>query len=83
MIKQRELHVDGHSTAEGVFVTCQKGDPDMVAPFMVFDADQQTNIAGPFDTWDEADQHRRDILGGAPPRLNIKALRAALDKLED
>ena len=37
-------------------------------PFAVFDADQQMNIAGPFNTYLEAEQHRNEIFAGAEPK---------------
>lgn len=61
-LEKRELHVDGTSVAEDVFVSCERDTPGMVAPFVVFDADAQTNIAGPFDTWDAANARRQEIL---------------------
>ena len=48
------------------------------APFVVFDADSQANIAGPFLARNQAEQHRLEILAGKPPRLDVKALGQAL-----
>lgn len=75
--KSRELSVDGHSKEEGVFT----GDGTH-PPFVVFDADKQENIAGPFNTRQEAASHRLAILMGAKPKLDGKALGAWLDKID-
>lgn len=79
----RELHVDGHSLADGVFMTVPEPEEGIVAPFVVFDADQQRNIAGPFDTWQAAEQHRQEILGGTEPNLNVRKLRRWVQKLDE
>lgn len=68
----RNLYVDGISS-DGTF----QGDGDR-APFVVFDADLQYNIAGPFDTRSEADNHRLDILAGSPPVMDADKLIAML-----
>jgi len=74
----RELVVDGHDENQGVFA----GDGTL-PPFVVFDADQQENIAGPFNTREEAERHREEILTGTAPRLDGVALRAWIDKLDN
>lgn len=48
------------------------------APFVIFDVDLQSNIAGPFSTREQADQHRLEILSGHEPRLDQAALTRAL-----
>lgn len=64
----RMLVVDGINE-EGNFA----GDGEL-APFVVFDAGQQVNIAGPFTTRQLAEQHRVEILSGQAPRLDRRAL---------
>lgn len=71
------LVVDGHSETDGVFA----GDGKL-PPFVVFDVDRQTNIAGPFNTRKEANEHRREILAGKPPRLDGRALKEWITKLD-
>lgn len=81
----RELYVDGHSLAEGVFVGTDAEEVaagKVVAPFVVFDADAQRNIAGPFDTYGEAALTIRLILAGAKPKLDEEKLRQRLDRLD-
>ncbi|WP_087865916.1 hypothetical protein [Comamonas thiooxydans] len=60
----RELVVDGLDD-QGCFA----GD-GQTAPFVVFDADAQKNIAGPFITREQAAAHRLAILQGEAPMLN-------------
>lgn len=81
VVMKRELYVDGHSITEGVFVSCDN-DGTCVAPFVVFDADAQQTIAGPFYTWTAANEHRLCILGGAKPELDARRLRLWVDQLE-
>jgi hypothetical protein len=57
----RELHVDGSSVLEfldedtPILVSVDRpDDAEVSAPFFVFDADQQHNIAGPFDSYEQA-----------------------------
>jgi hypothetical protein len=74
----RDLVVDGHSETDGVFA----GDGTL-PPFVVFDVDQQQNIAGPFNTRSEAENHRLEILAGAEPRLDIPALKEWIERLDN
>lgn len=73
---RRRLHVDG-MTREGTFMSCQEGEASV--PFVVFDEDAQENIAGPFNTWKEAEAHRLHILSGGEPYLNSSEIRKYLD----
>lgn len=63
----RELHIDGlfkDGTLQGA---ADEKDTSVTAPFYVFDADAQQNIAGPYLTYAEADNNRRAILNGHEP----------------
>ncbi|WP_425953219.1 LPD11 domain-containing protein [Ralstonia pseudosolanacearum] len=67
-LPQRNLVVDGLDES-GNFA----GDGEK-APFVVFDADDQQNIAGPFVTRAEGEKARTEILVGATPVLNSQVL---------
>lgn len=71
------LVVDGLDEA-----ACFAGDGER-APFVVFDVNRQTNIAGPFASRDLASQHRLEILSGHPPHLDRTALSQALTAAEN
>lgn len=75
----RELHVDGTNPDDGLF---GGADESSLPPFVVFDADAQENIAGPFNTAAEAEQHRLDILAGAKPSLDTARLRKWVDLID-
>lgn len=62
--KPRILVVDG-CDEQGLFSGDGKN-----APFVVFDVDQQENIAGPFITRELGEDHRQHILRGGQPVLN-------------
>ncbi len=51
-------------------------------PFVVFDVNAQENIAGPFNTRDEAEYHIGEILMGRKPQLNKKALIDWLNRID-
>lgn len=75
----RELYVDGHSHENGgVF----SGD-GKYPPFVVFDADKQENIAGPFNTRKEAETHLQEILAGAEPKLDASALGDWIERIDN
>jgi hypothetical protein len=78
----RELHVDGHTADEGVF---QSGGPKdgLLPPFAVFDADRQGNIAGPFDTFAMAEEHRQFVLKGGIPFYDHPRMSAWIDAIEE
>jgi hypothetical protein len=76
-IEQRNLVVDGHNN-EGLFA----GDGEL-PPFVVFDVDQQENIAGPFDTRAKAETHRKEILAGATPNLDVAKISALLEQIDN
>lgn len=74
----RELYVEGHSEETGLFDT-----DGQLPPFVVFDADQQMNIAGPFDTRAEAEEHHRHILAGGKPKMDSKKLSDWLQRIDE
>lgn len=74
----RELHVDGTDETSGHFL----GDGTL-PPFVVFDADKQENIAGPFNTRAEAESHLLEILAGAEPKFDGPALAAWIERIDE
>lgn len=76
--KERELLVDGTDAVSGFFM----GDGEL-PPFVVFDVDAQENIAGPFHTRAATESHRLEILAGAKPRLDVPALAAWIEKIDE
>lgn len=79
-MNKRELIVDGTDPISGLF---QGADKDSVAPFVIFDADAQHNIAGPFNSHQEAEKHRQEILAGIEPRMNVKKLREWITRIDE
>lgn len=77
-MKNRELYVDGHTHKNGGTF---QGD-GRYPPFVVFDADKQENIAGPFDTRAEANKHLKEILRGGKPKFDEKKLGELLEKID-
>jgi len=75
-MKNMELVIDGTDEA-GLFAGDGKS-----PPFVVFDVKKQENIAGPFDTREEAERNRADILAGKPATLDANALGVALEALD-
>jgi hypothetical protein len=78
-MKKRELHVDGHTHKNGGLFDGGGRYP----PFVVFDADKQENIAGPFNTRAEARDHLREILKGAEPKLDAVALGEWIERIDN
>ena len=70
--RERNLVVDGMDEY-GAFA----GDGNE-APFVIFDVEQQQNIAGPFESRELAEAQRLSILAGEPAKLNTVALHQAL-----
>jgi len=77
MARRRQIYVDGTDAISGDFL----GDGEL-PPFVVFDADAQCNIAGPFLTRDEAETHRLEILAGVEPRLDERALSEWIERID-
>lgn len=77
VVVPKNLVVDG-TDHSGNFA----GDGDS-APFVVFDVERQENIAGPFDTRDAGEKARVEILDGAVPMLDVRALQAYLKRDEN
>ncbi|AQH05889.1 hypothetical protein A9R05_43600 (plasmid) [Burkholderia sp. KK1] len=73
----KNLLVDG-TGADGLFAGDGKS-----APFVIFDADRQQNIAGPFNDRDAAEQATRAILHGEEPKLDALALDAWLTRIDE
>lgn len=65
----RNLCVDGINENDKTF----QGDGTL-PPFVVFDKISQKNIAGPFETRQEAEAHRLEILNGLKPIFDKKAI---------
>lgn len=79
----RQLYVDAADIETGLFEGTEPNDPTACAPFVVFDSDTQDNIAGPFNTYDEAEQHRLAILAGAEPQINVARLQRWIQRIDE
>lgn len=75
--RPRNIAVDGLDEAKNF-----SGDGTS-PPFVVFDADLQRNIAGPFPDREAAEQHRLEIHSGQSPRLDTARLAEMLAQIDE